>query len=93
MVKPDWGVLQQPTERQFVAVSMPELTSRKRAVAFVQRGVAHRVVVFIEIAGSGIVAAIAGAIFIPDIRTISIMIAGMSADSVNLTGRRNQTIW
>lgn len=43
---------------------MPELTGRKRAGAFIQRRIAHRVVVFIEIAGTGIVAAVAGAVLI-----------------------------
>ena len=52
--------------RKLVIFTEPKFAGRQRAVAFVQRRVAHRVVVFIEIAGAGIVAAVAGAIFIPD---------------------------
>lgn len=52
--------------RKLVIFTEPKFAGRQRTVAFVQRRIAHRVVVFIEIAGTGIVAAVAGAIFIPD---------------------------
>ena len=52
--------------RKLVIFAESEFAGRQRAVAFVQRRIAYRVVVFVEIAGAGIVAAVAGTIFIPD---------------------------
>lgn len=50
--------------RKLVIFAESEFAGRQRAVAFIQRRIAYRVVVFVEIAGAGIVTAVAGAVFI-----------------------------
>jgi hypothetical protein len=54
MLTPDQRCSRKTTERKFIVFTEPKFAGRKRAVAFVQRRIAYWVVVFVEIADTGI---------------------------------------
>ena len=63
---PDKRCTGETAERQLVAVSVPELAGCQRAVADIQRRIVNRIIVFVEVARSGIVAAVTGPVLVPD---------------------------